>query len=154
MTGAGGLPQEIQAAREQPEASERILQILRERAFAAMERAYAPYSHFRVGAALLGSDGSITEGCNVENASFPTGICAERGALVAAVARGVRSFDALMIASEADDPAPPCGICRQMLVEFAPRLRVVTRTRDGRELRWTLDELLPKAFTPHSLDRR
>src|SRR3954469_9051880 len=87
---------------------ERTLTTLRERAFAAMERAYAPYSNFRVGAALLSSDGSISEGCNVENAAFPAGICGERGAVSAAVARGNRSFETILIATEAEDPTPPC----------------------------------------------
>jgi len=132
----------------------RTVTLLRERAFAAMERAYAPYSSFRVGAALLATDGSVTEGCNVENAAYPAGICAERGAVSAAVARGNRAFEALLIATEADEPTPPCGICRQVLEEFSPHLIVVSCTRDGRESRWTLDELLPRAFTPHSLDRR
>jgi cytidine deaminase len=133
---------------------DRILTNLRERAFAVMERAYAPYSKFRVGAALLATDGSITEGCNIENAAYPAGVCAERGALAAAVARGNQSFTAVLIATEADDPTPPCGMCRQMLVEFAPRLTVIAVTRAGKEARWTLEELLPKAFTPHSMDRR
>lgn len=128
--------------------------MLRERALGAMARAYAPYSGFRVGAALLATDGSITEGCNVENASFPAGMCAERGAVSAAVARGIRDFDSITIATEADEPTPPCGICRQVLEEFAPRLLVISVTADGREARWTLDELLPRAFTPKSLDRR
>lgn len=128
--------------------------VLRERALAAMDRAYAPYSNFRVGAALLASDGMITEGCNVENASYPAGICAERGAVAAAVARGSQRFEALIIASEADDPTPPCGICRQVLQEFSPHLLIVSVTRSGREARWSLDELLPKAFTPQSLQRR
>ena len=138
----------------EPPAEDRVIVLLRERAFAAMERAYAPYSNFRVGAALLASDGSVSEGCNVENAAFPAGICAERGAVAAAVARGNRSFETILIATEADEPTPPCGMCRQVLVEFAPHLLVVSATRDGREARWTLDELLPKAFNPHSLDRR
>jgi len=132
----------------------RTVTLLRERAFAAMERAYAPYSKFRVGAALLATDGSVTEGCNVENASFPAGMCAERNALSAAITRGNRSFEAMVIATEADEPTPPCGICRQVMEEFSPQLVVMAFTRDGREARWTLDELLPKAFTPHSLDRR
>jgi cytidine deaminase len=132
----------------------RTVTLLRERAFAAMERAYAPYSKFRVGAALLATDGSVSEGCNVENASFPAGLCAERGAVAAAVSRGNRSFEAVVIATEAEEPTPPCGICRQVMEEFSPHLVVMAFTRDGREARWTLDELLPKAFTPHSLERR
>lgn len=124
---------------------------LRERAFAAMQRAYAPYSRFRVGAALLASDGSITEGCNIENAAFPAGICAERAAVAAAVSRGIRSFTSLVIATEAAEPTPPCGVCRQVLVEFAPHLQIISVTRDGAEARWTLGELLPQAFDPRAL---
>lgn len=126
--------------------------MLRERAIAAMDRAYAPYSSFRVGAALLGSDGSISEGCNVENASYPAGLCAERAAVAAAVTRGLRTFEAITIATEAEEPTPPCGICRQVLEEFSPHLLVISVTRAGREARWTMDELLPKAFTPSSLE--
>ena len=135
-------------------ADDRVMTMLRERALGAMARAYAPYSGFRVGAALLAADGSITEGCNVENASFPAGICAERGAVAAAVARGNRDFESIMIATEAEEPTPPCGICRQVLEEFSPQLLVVSVTTGGREARWSLEELLPRAFTPKSLDRR
>jgi cytidine deaminase len=118
-----------------------------------MERAYAPYSGFRVGAALLGSDGSIAEGCNVENASYPAGICAERAAIAAAVARGVRDFSVIVIATEADRPTPPCGICRQVMMEFAPQLEVISVTRGGENARWNMSDLLPEAFTPTSLGR-
>ena len=135
-------------------ASDQTMASLRARALTAMEHAYAPYSNFRVGAALLGSDGSIVDGCNVENASYPAGMCAERAAVGAAVARGVQSFEAIVVATEAEEPTPPCGICRQVLEEFSPHLVVVSITRSGREARWTLDELLPKAFTPQSLQRR
>ena len=128
------------------------LRTLRERALAAMDRAYAPYSKFHVGAALLGSDGSISEGCNVENAAFPSGTCAERAALAAAVTRGIRAFRMIAIASTGDAPAPPCGMCRQALVEFSPELDVISFTRAGREARWRLADLLPHAFMPGSLD--
>ncbi|MEP6621889.1 MAG: cytidine deaminase [bacterium] len=128
--------------------------VLRERAASAMAHAYAPYSNFRVGAAILGSDGSVAEGCNVENASYPAGICAERAAVSAAISRGVRDFRAIVICTEADSPTPPCGICRQVLMEFAPDLVVLSVTRGGAEAQWTLSDLLPKAFTPTSLGRR
>lgn len=128
--------------------------LLRERAATAMANAYAPYSNFRVGAALLGSDGSVSVGCNVENAAFPAGICAERVAVASAVARGVRDFTAIVIMTEADEPTPPCGMCRQVLMEFAPNLAVLSVTRGGAEAQWSMSDLLPKAFTPTSLGRR
>jgi cytidine deaminase len=130
----------------------RTLGALRDEAARAMESAYAPYSGFRVGAALLTSEAAIVAGCNVENASYPAGVCAERVALGAAVALGHRQFLALAIATEAADPTPPCGMCRQALVEFAPDLVVLSVTRGGRQARWALADLLPHAFTPHSLD--
>lgn len=151
MTRAGKANQQGAAALADDSGHE--TRALRERAMAAMDRAYAPYSSFLVGAALLGADGSITEGCNVENASFPAGTCAERTALGAAVARGVRTFQAIVIATSGEEPTPPCGICRQALVEFSPELEILSITRTGKEARWRLSELLPNAFTPRSLDR-
>ncbi len=124
---------------------------LRDAAFSVLAQAYAPYSGFRVGAALLGHEGAVFVGCNVENSAYPAGTCAERSALAAAVAGGVRRFERLVIASEADDPTPPCGFCRQALVEFAPSLEIVSVTSGGREARWSLAELLPHPFTPAAL---
>jgi cytidine deaminase len=124
---------------------------LREAAAGAMARAYAPYSDFRVGAALLASDGSVIIGCNVENSSFPSGVCAERGALAAAVVAGHRNFTHLAIVTDAEEPTSPCGMCRQALVEFAPNLQVTSYTLAGAEARWSLAELLPHPFTPQSL---
>jgi cytidine deaminase len=136
------------------EPGSRTWTLLRERAASAMERAYAPYSGFRVGAALLGTDGSVVEGCNVENASYPAGLCAEHAAVSAAVSRGVRTFAAIAIATEAERPTPPCGICRQVLMEFAPDLPVLSVTRGGAVAQWIMSDLLPAAFTPTSLGRR
>ncbi|GAC1516783.1 MAG: cytidine deaminase [Gemmatimonadaceae bacterium] len=126
---------------------------LRAAARRALSAAYAPYSHFRVGAALRSADGAVVTGCNVENASYGASLCAERTALATAVAGGLRRFDALAIASDATTPTPPCGMCRQVLAEFAPNLTVVSIAGDGSEARWTLDLLLPTPFLPAALDR-
>jgi cytidine deaminase len=120
-------------------------------AFAAMEHAYAPYSQFRVGAALQSPGGAVSVGCNVENSAFPAGICAERSALASAVAQGRREFATLVVVTEADEPTPPCGLCRQALVEFAPALAVVSVTTGGKRSRWSLADLLAQPFTPASL---
>ena len=138
-----------QARSEDPEAR------LRAAAFTAMERAYAPYSGFRVGAAILGERGDLVTGCNVENSSYPAGICAERGAVAALIAGGSRTVTALVLATEATVATPPCGVCRQVLSEFAdPELEVVSITRGGHEARWRMADLLPAPFTPESLGRR
>ena len=129
------------------------LAALRAAAFAAMERAYAPYSRFHVGAALLTPEGEIISGCNVENSSYPAGTCAERTAVGAAVAAGHRQFTHVVVATEADHPTPPCGICRQVLQEFAPGCRVISVTRAGAVAEWDLSELLPSPFMPSSLRR-
>lgn len=124
---------------------EEYLQLLR-RAVDARKNAYAPYSGFAVGAALLCADGSIFTGCNVENASFPAGICAERAALFAAVSAGKRQFAAIAVAA-GDAPTTPCGICRQALAEFGA-LDVLCADRDGCGCRvYSLRELLPESFS-------
>ena len=124
---------------------------LARRALDAMAHAYAPYSGFRVGAALLTASGDVFPGCNVENASYPAALCAERGAVMSALAQGHRDFDLVVIATEAEEPAPPCGQCRQVLAEFAPGLEVVSIVHDGVTRRWTMNELLPSPFLPDSL---
>jgi len=118
---------------------------------AAQAQAYAPYSEYRVGAALEAEDGTLFSGCNVENASYGLTICAERTALGAAVSAGARRFRRLVVVSDSDPPASPCGACRQVLAEFGLDLEV-RAVGPGREMRWTLAELLPDAFTPHRLD--
>jgi len=124
---------------------------MRSAAEQAMARAYAPYSGFRVGAALLTPDGTVIAGCNVENSSYPAGICAERAAVAAAISLGHREFAHLVLVTDAEEPSPPCGFCRQVLVEFAPELVVTSRTTSGAEARWSLADLLPHPFTPQSL---
>lgn len=117
-----------------------------EAARAAQEHAHCPYSRYRVGAALETGDGRVFVGSNVENASYGLTICAERAAVVSAVSAGVRNFRRIVIASDSEPPAPPCGACRQVLAEFGSELEVESvgplQTR-----RWTLRELLPDAFT-------
>ena len=121
-------------------------------AWQAWERAYVPYSRFRVGAALLARDGSLHAGCNVENASYPLTLCAERTALCAGVAAGLWPGDlrALVVVTEAETLTPPCGACRQALAEFAERLPVLLANRSGRAL-YDLGELLPHSFTGRNL---
>ena len=112
---------------------------------------YVPYSHYAVGAALLGKDGRVFTGCNVENAAYGNTLCAERTALCKAVSEGAREFEAIAIASSGSAPFP-CGACRQSLYEFAPELRVLV-TWDCNVRKNTLRELLPEGFGPASLDR-
>ena len=119
---------------------------LRAAAEAVSQRAYAPYSKFQVGAALLSSDGRVFTGCNVENASFGLTICAERNAVFAAVAAGAQRFVALALVSSAQNPVTPCGACRQVLCEFAPSFALRCYGRDGSEFATTSAALLPDAF--------
>ncbi len=121
------------------------LQRLKDLARAMWRRSYAPYSGYRVGAALETESGAVFTGCNVENASYGLTICAERGALAAAVAQGHRSFRRLVVATEGDQAVAPCGACRQVLAEFGTGLEVYgIGTKENQ--RWTLQELIPEVF--------
>lgn len=126
-------------------------EMLLEKARDMMNYAYVPYSGYRVGAALLGSDGKVYTGCNVENAAYGNTLCAERTALCKAVSEGARQFTAIAIAAAGSAPYP-CGACRQSLYEFAPNLRVLV-TWDGNVREAKLSDLLPEGFGPVSLGK-
>lgn len=118
-----------------------------------LQRAYVPYSRFPVGAALLCADGSVFTGCNIENAAFTPGICAERTALSKAVSEGHRNdWVKLAVTGNSEECCAPCGVCRQALYEFAPDLELLLgRRADGLFQRVRLSELLPMAFGPKFL---
>lgn len=133
-----------------------------ERLIAAAEevrrRAYAPYSGYAVGAALLAKNAQgeevVFSGCNVENASYGATRCAEQSAVLAAVSAGVRDFEAIAVVAGGSEPPAPCGLCRQILSEFAPRLRVIMAHVDGRRRTARLDELFPQPFGAATLHDR
>jgi cytidine deaminase len=117
---------------------------------AVQQQAYAPYSHFRVGAAIEADNGAVFVGCNVENASYGLTICAERAAVAAAVGAGVRRIRRAVVVTDSDPPAAPCGACRQVLSEFGPDM-LVEAVGPERTSRWSMRELLPAAFGPEQL---
>ena len=114
-------------------------------AWRARDQAWCPYSGFAVGAALEADDGRWFAGCNVENASYGLTVCAERAALSAAISAGARRFRRIVVVAETDPPVPPCGACRQVLVEFGEDLLVESSNRTARRS-WRLKDLLPDAF--------
>ncbi|HEY8197875.1 MAG TPA: cytidine deaminase [Gemmatimonadales bacterium] len=116
----------------------------------AQSHAYAPYSNFRVGAALESLDGVVFSGCNVENASYGLTICAERAAICAAVSAGVTRFRRAVVVSDVDPPAAPCGACRQVLAEFGLDLPI-EGVGSRKTVHWRLSDLLPVAFGPEQL---
>jgi cytidine deaminase len=132
--------------------AEDLIERLLSAAGTARDNAYAPYSGFRVGAALLDDLGRIHAGCNVENAAYPQGVCAEAGALSAMVLAGGRHVAALLVLADGPRPVTPCGGCRQKLREFADdALPVLAADSSGLRRRYTLGELLPESFGPEDL---
>ena len=111
------------------------------------KRAYAPYSKFQVGAALESTSGKIFTGCNVENISFGLTICAERNAVFAAVAAGVRSFRRIVVVADSKEPVTPCGACRQVLSEFSDNMEIICINLQSRKFRAKLADLLPRSKT-------
>jgi cytidine deaminase len=119
---------------------------------AAQTRAYAPYSNFKVGAALLADDGAIYPGCNVENAAYPVGACAEAGAISAMITGGGRAIRAILVLGEGEELVTPCGACRQRIREFAtPETPIAIAGPEGIRARFSLAELLPASFGPANL---
>ncbi len=116
----------------------------------ARKRAYAPYSHYKVGAALLGKSGTVYSGCNVENASYGHTVCAERTAVLKAVSEGETEFEAVAVVTK--NGGSPCGACRQVLSEFSPELIIYIADKNGEFRTTTLKDLLPDSFTPAHLN--
>ncbi len=121
---------------------------------AARRHAYAPYSKFSVGAVAQTRSGRFYAGCNIENASFGLTVCAERVALFKALSEGEREFQAVVIATDAATPTPPCGACRQALWEFCGDIRILSVARQGAVAEWSLAALLPAAFDDDHLAAR
>ncbi len=120
---------------------------LKDAALKVRENAHAPYSKFKVGAAILSGSGTLYAGCNVENVAYPEGTCAEAGAIAAMVASGETELAEVYVVAQSPQPVPPCGGCRQKLAEFGARdVKVTLATTDGAELETTIGQLLPGAF--------
>ena len=124
---------------------------LKAAAVTMLDRAYCPYSHFAVGAALECADGTVFTGCNIENAAFSPTICAERTAVAKAVSEGHTDFVLIVVAGRCESFCVPCGVCRQVLREFAPDMEIICLNSKGEEQVFTLSELLPHSFGPEFL---
>lgn len=124
---------------------------LMQQAVAAMKHSYSPYSRYRVGAALLTKSGKVYLGCNIENAGYTASVCAERTAIFKAVSEGEREFEAIAVATA--NGGAPCGVCRQVMREFAPQLTVIIGDTAGHYQVVSLPELLPYSFGPDNLPR-
>lgn len=123
------------------------------KAIEAKNNAYVPYSKFRVGAALLTKEGKVYTGCNVECASYGGTNCAERTAIFKAVSEGDRQIEAIAVASDLDDYTYPCGICRQVIIEFGKKIKmIIAKSEDDFKI-YTIDELLPHSFTTDDLEK-
>lgn len=120
---------------------------------AVRERAHAPYSGFKVGAALASADGAVSVGCNVENATYGLTICAERSAIFRAIADGRRDFTHVAVVADTQDPTPPCGACRQLLWEFCGDIEVILANLDRITARYRLSDLLPAPFDRRLLNK-
>ena len=116
-----------------------------------LKMAYIPYSGFPVGAALECDDGTVCTGCNIENAAYGPSVCAERVAVFKAVSEGHRKFVRIAVAGDTNDFCAPCGVCRQVLHEFAPNLEVILVNREGKTMELTLPDLLPYSFGSSTL---
>ena len=124
-----------------------------EEAKIARERAYVPYSKFKVGAALLTSDGKVYHGCNIENAAYSMCNCAERTAIFKAYSEGDRNFTAMAVVADTDRPCSPCGACRQVIAELCPNdIKIYLTNLKGEILEITKEQLLPGAFSPEDLN--
>lgn len=124
---------------------------LKAAAVSMLERSYCPYSHFPVGAALECADGTVFTGCNMEIAAYGPTLCAERTAVAKAVSEGHRDFVRIVVAGRSADFCVPCGVCRQVLREFAPDIEIICLNGAGQERTFTLSELLPHSFGPEFL---
>jgi cytidine deaminase len=143
LSEPAGIPREAEARIDE------ALRLARD----AMDRAYAPYSDFPVGAAIVAGDRIFT-GQNIENASYPMSMCAERNAVAAMVSGGLRQIQCVAVVTAAARPTPPCGGCRQVLWEFGTEALVVAETTSGERAMWALEDLLPDAFGPGDLAAR